>query len=271
MNIGMQETQSGVAPIDDTDAATFGRFMEFLHTGDYNAAPPAEASSRIFARTFPALETVNENGQDLQAVPEPREERYERDAWALDVSIPPRVNDFEEMTWNSPSTSRKLKKHKSKTTAEDSFDNKAPVILASPTSKVDIVRPIHTQSNFSSADHSDWSQDYLPVFLSHAQLYVFADKYEIPDLGRLAARRLDEALGSFQFTSLCATDFAHLMQYIYDNTAEREDEADVLRSIVGIFIANNVKSLIDTESFVAIIENGKSLARDIVQKIVARL
>jgi hypothetical protein len=119
--------------------------------------------------------------------------------------------------------------------------------------------------------------DYLPVFLSHAQLYVFADKYEVRDLQRLAARRLDETLGLFQFSSPYATDFAALLQYAYDNTAEREGKTDLLRTIVVNFIANNIESLIHSEIFMAMIENGGvidnggSLVRDVLRKTVCRL
>lgn len=144
-----------------------------------------------------------------------------------------------------------------------------PRKLASPTADVEIVRPFDTNSMF--VPNGDWTLDNLPVFLSHAHLYVFSDQYDVRDLQRLAARRLDEALQQFEFESPCATDFALLLQYIYNHTPDRELKADVLRTVKGFFVARNIEPLMKSENFKSLIEDGGELALDVLSKSVERL
>jgi cell division protein FtsN len=42
MENGMKETQDNSAPLRETDEHTFGRFVEFIYTGDYNPAEPVK-------------------------------------------------------------------------------------------------------------------------------------------------------------------------------------------------------------------------------------
>lgn len=111
----------------------------------------------------------------------------------------------------------------------------------------------------------------MPLFLSHAQLYVFADTNEASTLQKLTAHRLEDALATFKFASPCPTDFAALLGFVHDNTAEKENEADILRTIVGNFVANNIESLIESSSFRALVGNNGMFGLDLFSKIVTRL
>lgn len=109
------------------------------------------------------------------------------------------------------------------------------------------------------------------MFVSHAQLYVFADTYEASNLQKLTAHRLEDALAKFEFASPCPTDFAALLDFVHDNTAGKENEADILRTIVGNFVANNIEFLIESSSFRALVGSNGMLGLDFFSKIVNRL
>jgi hypothetical protein len=287
MENGMKESQKGHGPLEDVDVPTFGRFSEFIYTGDYNPAQPGQPSLSISStkRESPGdVEQTAESFEEPPAAPEPEEEQRTMVSWDVEPVTGPTVEPAEADTWPTSAIGKRIKKRKSRKhpsradpshATEELFGLASPNTLTSPTIEVVIAPPISVRSTFIPT--GDWRLDYLPVFLSHAQLYVFADKYEVRDLQRLAARRLDETLGLFQFSSPYATDFAALLQYAYDNTAEREGKTDLLRTIVVNFIANNIESLIHSEIFMAMIENGGvidnggSLVRDVLRKTVCRL
>jgi hypothetical protein len=136
------------------------------------------------------------------------------------------------------------------------------------TTQISITRPILADSKFVAND--DWSLDYLPIFLSHAQLYVFADAYEAHELQKLTARRLEEALDEFKFSSTCTTDFTALLEYVYENTADKKNGMDTLRIVVCNFVTNNIENLLGTERFRTLLKNDGSLGVDILSKIVHR-
>ena len=148
------------------------------------------------------------------------------------------------------------------------FELTSLIRIPKATEWLSITRPLPANSAFVPT--GDWNLDYLPMFLSHAQLYVFADAYEAHNLQKLTARRLEEALDEFKFSPTCATDFAALLQYVYDNTADLENETDILRIVVGNFVANNIESLIRTEIFRTLLKSDGSLGVEILSKIVNR-
>jgi hypothetical protein len=63
------------------------------------------------------------------------------------------------------------------------------------------------------------SEDYSEVFLSHAHLYIFAEKYDIQPLKRLALKLLHQTLAIFTPWPECVGDIVTLIRFIYKNTA----------------------------------------------------
>jgi hypothetical protein len=282
MEIGMQESQDGVAPLKSTNSMTFARFAEFIMTGDYSPAKPVEPPV-VHPPSGPG--SIQSSDQEMeekdrvahlvleptQAVEELEEEAAE-DSWGGRAFSLPR----KERKKNGKKKYVSEKSRKGHTWGEfgDLFEWATPPPknhddLASPTTDVVIAPTLPTNSMFVPS--GDWGLDYLPTFLSHAQLYVFADKYDVRDLQRLTARRLDEALALFEFQTPLATNFTSLLRYVYEHTPERDGKVDVLRTIVLNFTAKHIESLINSESFDAMIEDGGALVRDIVRKTVSRL
>ena len=78
-------------------------------------------------------------------------------------------------------------------------------------------------------------QNLSAVFLSHAKLYVFAEQWEIKELKLLALKQLHKTLKGFNMLPERAKDFVVLLRYVYNNTAEIEDEP--MRKMLKLYIA----------------------------------
>jgi hypothetical protein len=189
-----------------------------------------------------------------------------------DVTPPARF----DLPWGSSTVKKKSKKLKSSKhihraevseMTEALFAPTSPSAIESPTTPVDAVPTIRTDSMLNA--NPDWTLDYLPLLLSHAKLYVFADTHEIRDLQKLAARRLDEVLEAFEFRSPNSTDIAALLKYVYKPDVDVDTK--ILKTIVVNFVARHIENLIDSDSFRVLIEQGGSLGLDILCKTVCRL
>jgi hypothetical protein len=295
MENGMQESRNGSAPLKDVDKATFARFAEYIYSGDYNPDEPVESSSTWDVRSVveserdctPPLAAVQEQFVDDSAEPEPEPE----------IPSPPEIPSAPEPEppteqspwdgWNfgnsrSAYSGSKLKK-KNKKAADwpglfdrpDSDEQGTEVPrsskqnkLLSPTYDILTTSPVPTSSMFVPKE--DWTLDYLPTFMSHAQLYVFADVYAVTKLQRLAARRLDEALSLFVYSASSPTNVSTLIRYVYDRTAERKGSTDILRTIVANFAANNMHALQKTKHFRELLVDGGPFSKDFVDKVCVK-
>lgn len=270
------------ASIADTDARTFGRFVEFVYTGDYNPALPLQPNmdqTSDYQGNHEVPEPVDDTLDSDLLVAAPQERKIEES-----VAIPEEAAPTEfagEDRWSNVAQSSFKKKSKRRRSTKlintpeavdktaDLFAPISPDDISSPTTTIDVTSTISTASEIMRS--ADWTLDYLPLLLSHAELYVFAKAYEIRDLQKLTARRLDEALEAFEFSTPCATNIASLVEYVYQPTLEMDVDTGILKTIVVNFIARNVQSLIHSESFKTLIEKGGSLGLEILQKTVCRL
>src|SRR5690606_17307721 len=77
----------------------------------------------------------------------------------------------------------------------------------------DLPGRLHGSEMFDEICHYD------SVFLGHAAVFVFADKYGIQDLMDYAIIRLTRALGCWViYKATFVSDFGLLVQYVYDNS-----------------------------------------------------
>lgn len=109
---------------------------------------------------------------------------------------------------------------------------------------------------------------YKDVFLSHARLYVFAEKWDIARLRMLSLKKLHKTLCVFTPYEERDEDIVALMRYSYANT-ERSD--DPLRSLVIHYAACVVEKLVPSSKFKALLKEQGDLASDLVVKMIDRL
>lgn len=196
MNAPMSEAQSGEAVLQDVDGPTFARFCHWAYADFY---PAAEfCNRRQDVALAEQIGMLNLRGTCAN--------------W-LTVSIAELAlvtpADF-------PSPPRRAKKHttsgygqllpqNAKETMKESF-------LELHLCKPDEERiPIAPRANCAP------SEDYTNVFLSHAHVYVFAEKFDIQLLKRLALKNLHQTLAKFTLWPECVGDIVALARFMYDD------------------------------------------------------
>ncbi|KAL7815803.1 hypothetical protein V8C26DRAFT_105411 [Trichoderma gracile] len=93
-------------------------------------------------------------------------------------------------------------------------------------------------------------EDYTDVFLSHAQLYVIADKYDIPELGQYCLSNLYADLLNRNVHENRTGDILSLARYSFNNTVE----TDKLRHLVVGYCACFMKQITTSDGFKALID-----------------
>jgi len=115
--------------------------------------------------------------------------------------------------------------------------------------------------------NSHAKQDYTGVFLAHARLYVFADKYGIKPLESLSLHKLYATLKSFTLYRARVGDILKLVRYAYENGPDYE--SNKLRALVSEYVAYEIDTIGETNRFFALMEEGGLFVRDfwkLVQK-----
>lgn len=103
-------------------------------------------------------------------------------------------------------------------------------------------------------------EDYTEVFLSHARLYVFAEKYDIQPLKTLALKKLHQTLAIYTLYPERVGDITALFRYVYANTAESADGKDSIRQMLAHYIGCEMGTLLKHGEIKEImLENGEVL------------
>lgn len=76
-------------------------------------------------------------------------------------------------------------------------------------------------------------------FLSHARIYVLADKYDIPHLKNIAVRKLQTTFCRLKPVEEDFYDYiADLIKFVYENTPSLSSTKDPLRDLVAHYVAH---------------------------------
>ena len=130
------------------------------------------------------------------------------------------------------------------------------------------------QAHLKSLIPRDEASDNL---LSHAKLYVFADKYDIRSLRALCLHKLHRDLLAFRVQHDSIADVVALMKYTYENTLDiDEDVAEVgdgsdLRDLVILYAACNAETLVKSKEFRNLLRDGGKIASDYACTLAKRL
>ena len=95
-----------------------------------------------------------------------------------------------------------------------------------------------------------------PVFLGHARLYVFADKWGIEALKTLSLHKLHKTLVTITPYSARLDDVAELVRYTYAHTPGLAHEMNALQSLVMKYLTYEVTNLIRSLEFDQLLEQG---------------
>ena len=116
-------------------------------------------------------------------------------------------------------------------------------------------------------------EDYTPVLLGHARLYIFGEKWGIENLKVLALHKLHKTLTKFTLFESRRRDIVELLRCVYsnENTPDRGEVVDELRSLVMLYVCCEAESLTQCSEFMALLGEGGELAEDFVQILMKRI
>jgi len=118
-------------------------------------------------------------------------------------------------------------------------------------------------------------EDYTDVFLCHARVYVFAEKYDIAELRKLALCKLKQILQDFHVYDERIEDIVSLIRYSYNNDNTRDNEPgediDTLRRLVIHYVVCLYETIAKDDGFLVLVEEGGPFARDLVNMSLRRI
>ena len=113
--------------------------------------------------------------------------------------------------------------------------------------------------------------DYTEVFLSHAQMYVFADCYGIVALENLALYKLRQALMRYTLYREGFHDIFQLVKYCFSSTVDKGGQRDPLRTLVCIYVACKVEDLWKNDDFGELMDTLSEFPRALFREVLYRL
>lgn len=260
----MSEAQEGCAWLEDIEESTFIRFSQFAYTGDYIAADPEILLDfSNIASALPEVPSINTFlpvavedpvpptiAPDVEAQQVIDFESFPDDVWAGNLETKKKKTKVLKPTaFTSSSRKEKLWEN-----FERAFDGRKP-----------------SKHSFHPRKNRESCEEYKEVFLCHARLYVFAEKYDIAPLKKLSLSKLHRTLSVFDLYEERVGDIFALMRYSYANTVHRSPLDDPLRLLIIHYAACVVEKLVPSSEFKALLEEPGELASDLVVKMIHRL
>lgn len=257
---GMVETAREYAILDDVDEETFVRFIQFAYTGQYSVAAP----DLILAPSDIGSEATNKNGN-------PHTVADEKSVFEVDP----------DSGWGAPGPQsafkdKKLKKKKDYGWVDNRFEPApAPFDARSKGTRLwDAFKAkacvTHTEPWRPTAN-TDHCEDYTPVFLCHAKLYVFSDKYSIEPLRNLVLQKLRLNLSEFKLHPQRIGDIVELLKYVYEHTSDYEDGIDCLRNLICDYVVCHIEKIVAMEDFTKLLQENGDVSKDLMPKLMQRL
>ncbi|KAJ5151430.1 uncharacterized protein N7482_010682 [Penicillium canariense] len=106
-------------------------------------------------------------------------------------------------------------------------------------------------------------EDFNPVFIDQARLYVLADKYGIESLRRLILSKLQETLRSFKLYDAGVTGIIEFVRFVYSNTPPNHgNRMDPMRNLVTRYIVSVLGQIGKNESFQQLLADGGPFVSD---------
>lgn len=272
----MKEAKTGTVEImdveGDVDDETVMRFIEYAYTGDYTV-PEAEVEVVEPEEKVDANSTDIDNGQ-------PREEEPAEEPAALEEE--PLHEDAGPLQWEREMSPAKRRLQKKRAMYNDnpwSFGGDPRPEEARKVSErdkmwdkfLDLAAVKEKPKAWEPPENLSDTEDHVQVFLCHARLYVFSDRYECGGLRDLSLQKLRLTLSRFKLYEKRVSDVVRLISYTYGHTPDLNHGTDKLRGLVIEYAVCQVESLMKDENFLAMLEETGQLARDLMVAMLQRL
>lgn len=119
--------------------------------------------------------------------------------------------------------------------------------------------------------NSSPSEDYTDVFLSHARVYVFAEKFDIQPLKRMAMKVLHQTLSIFTLWPECLEDIVALVRFVYSETSKPAHGGEPMRSLLMRYISYEMDVLIGAVGFRDLLEENRDFLDNFCSYVKRRL
>lgn len=127
---------------------------------------------------------------------------------------------------------------------------------------------VHQSQVWLPPSNNDEREDFTLVFLCHARLYKFADRYHCPEVVSLSLRRLRLTLSRYFYFEERASAVVELIRYTYQHTMEFEQGYDKLRLLVLDYATCWIQELSGEESLIELMKEPGPLASDLLLRLV---
>lgn len=282
INGPMSEAQKGYAELQDVDKGTFIRFIRWAYSGMYFAAefrtdPTQEfptvskkgkkgskekkGSMRSPTLEKSAIEVTEPIAFAEPAPPPPPVEGL------VDFDVPEPASAFDLPPWGQPT-----KKSKKVVDLGRSGWGAWGTGMKESFIGLQYHVPETTFSTPPPRSNQGPLEDYSEVFLSHARVYVFADKYDIEPLKKLALQNLHQTLTIYTLYPERCRDIIELIRYSYTHTADRGDGVEGLRALLTHYMGHEMATLARDEGFrTLLLENEGPILGDFLNKVTERI
>lgn len=253
-----EEAQKGFATLKDVDKGTFVRFIEWAHRGFYTAA---EFKS---VEIEPPIESEGQNNHEVLESESSQQKgkkgkKIRKTLGNIEpAEVEPAKAEPAEDPWQQwGGQTRMDTAHDRKMELKEAFARRVRPSVFQPPSPRANKRP---------------EECYTDVFLSHVQLYFFADEYIIQPLKALALNELHVTLANYTLYPERTGDIIGLLRYIHANTGEQREAVEDLRTMMAQYMGYEMDTLMNDEDFVNLmIEDGGPLLGDFVRMVGKRI
>lgn len=127
------------------------------------------------------------------------------------------------------------------------------------------MQPVPVRGNKGS------DEEFTDVFLSHAQLYVFAEKYDVQDLKQLALGKLRHTLASFTLYRQRVDDILTLLRYVYAETARNGFGKEDMRSMLMFYVSTEMDFFEEQGGFKEMLTDDPEMLSDFLAVFATRI
>ena len=267
INGHMAEAQAGVATLEDVDDATFDRFIQWAYTGYYSPAdfsiiiePEEREDPEEKEQCSPVEDSLAAADVDSRTVRNPPDDAFSSphpdDGWG--AARPGTTLPTKKKTKGISQSSRPSKRV-SRDSMKVAFSNRETSVRQD-TIQTPALRP-----------NENCEEEYTDVFLSHARLHVFAEKYGILPLKVLALENLQITLAGFDLYTKRTGDIVELLRYIYECVGTVPGMKD-LRDLMTEYMGYEMDTLMKDKNFKDLmIEDGGKMLGDFMKMLRKRI
>ena len=270
--------------IDSVDKDTFIRFIEWAYKGYYTAAEyQIDAESPSLSK-FEDSDTCTPEAESFPSAEEaparpPREPEPEPEP---EVKPPTDFGELEDAFARGFGPKKDKKNRKKGSSIWDiEFRPPTPPSVPQPmkSSKESIKESFYARKYEIRQEiipvppprsNQGPNENYTPIFLSHANLYVFARRYDIPSLQTLALENLHMALDRFTLYPERTGDIIKLLRCIY-HSRELKEGAEEMREMLRGYMGFQMDVLMKDREFRGLMKEEGELLDDFVEMVGKRI